>query len=52
MISERKSLLGIRELEPSEILEILDAAEPFKEVQERPIKKVPRSGGPIIMGGC
>ncbi|MFN8177946.1 MAG: aspartate carbamoyltransferase catalytic subunit [bacterium] len=49
MISERKSLLGIRELEPSEILEILDAAEPFKEVQERPIKKVPALRGVTVV---
>jgi aspartate carbamoyltransferase catalytic subunit len=49
MISERKSLLGIRELEPSEILEILDAAEPFKEVQERPIKKVPALRGITVV---
>ena len=49
MISERKSLLGIHELEPSEILEILDAAEPFKEVQERPIKKVPALRGITVV---
>ncbi|MGH2570834.1 MAG: aspartate carbamoyltransferase catalytic subunit [bacterium] len=45
MIAERKSLLGIRELEPEEILEILDHAEPFKEVQSRSIKKVPTLRG-------
>jgi aspartate carbamoyltransferase catalytic subunit len=49
MISERKSLLGIRELEAEEILEILDAAEPFKEVQERPIKKVPALRGITVV---
>lgn len=49
MISERKSLLGIRELEPSEILEILDAAESFMEVQERPIKKVPALRGITVV---
>lgn len=49
MISQRKSLLGIRELEPEEILEILDAAEPFKEVQERPIKKVPALRGITVV---
>ncbi len=49
MISERKSLLGIRELSPEEILEILDAAEPFKEVQERPIKKVPALRGITVV---
>jgi aspartate carbamoyltransferase catalytic subunit len=49
MISERKSLLGISELAPEEILEILDAAEPFKEVQERPIKKVPALRGITVV---
>jgi aspartate carbamoyltransferase catalytic subunit len=49
MISARKSLLGIRELSPEEILEILDAAEPFKEVQERPIKKVPALRGITVV---
>ena len=49
MISQRKSLLGIRELEPEEIVEILDAAEPFKEVQERPIKKVPALRGITVV---
>jgi aspartate carbamoyltransferase catalytic subunit len=49
MISERKSLLGIHELSPEEILEILDAAEPFKEVQERPIKKVPALRGITVV---
>jgi aspartate carbamoyltransferase catalytic subunit len=45
VIAERKSLLGIRELDPEEILEILDHAEPFKEVQSRSIKKVPTLRG-------
>lgn len=49
MIAERKSLLGIRELEPEEILEILDAAEPFKEVQARSIKKVPALRGITVV---
>ena len=48
MIGERKSLLGIRELEPEEILEILDHAEPFKEVQSRSIKKVPTLRGVTV----
>lgn len=48
MIAMRKSLLGIRELEPSEILEILDAAESFKEVQSRTIKKVPALRGQTV----
>ncbi len=49
MIGERKSLLGIRELGPEEILEILDAAEPFKEVQNRSIKKVPALRGVTVV---
>ena len=49
MIGERKSLLGIRELEPEEITEILDAAEPFKEVQSRNIKKVPALRGVTVV---
>lgn len=48
MIALRKSLLGIRELEPEEILEILDAAESFKEVQSRMIKKVPALRGQTV----
>ena len=48
MIAERKSLLGIRELEPEEILEILDQAEPFKEIQSRSIKKVPTLRGVTV----
>ncbi len=48
MISQRKSLLGIRELDPDEILEILDTAESFKEVQSREIKKVPALRGVTV----
>jgi aspartate carbamoyltransferase catalytic subunit len=48
LIAERKSLLGIRELEPEEILEILDQAEPFKEIQSRSIKKVPTLRGVTV----
>jgi aspartate carbamoyltransferase catalytic subunit len=48
MIALRKSLLGIRELEPEEIIEILDAAESFKEVQSRTIKKVPALRGQTV----
>jgi aspartate carbamoyltransferase catalytic subunit len=36
-----KHLLGIRELAPSDIQLILDTASQFKEVLQRPIKKVP-----------
>jgi aspartate carbamoyltransferase catalytic subunit len=48
MIALRKSLLGIQELEPEEILEILDSAESFKEVQSRTIKKVPALRGVTV----
>jgi len=48
VISRRKSLLGIRELEPEEILEILDNAHPFQEVQQRSIKKVPALRGVTV----
>jgi len=36
-----KHLLGIRELTPADILLILDTATQFKEVLQRPVKKVP-----------
>lgn len=36
-----KHLLGIRELTPQDILLILDTATQFKEVLQRPVKKVP-----------
>ena len=41
----RKDLLGIADLDPSEIELILDTAEPFVEVAKRPIKKVPTLRG-------
>ncbi|GJM44979.1 MAG: aspartate carbamoyltransferase [Gemmatimonadota bacterium] len=49
MMADHKSLLGISELEPEEILEILDTAEPFKEVQARSIKKVPALRGQTVV---
>src|SRR5579872_7103288 len=36
-----KHLLGIRDLQPGDIQAILDTATQFKEVLQRPIKKVP-----------
>src|SRR5207248_832971 len=36
-----KDLVGLERLSPEQIRLILDTAEPFKEVSERPIKKVP-----------
>jgi aspartate carbamoyltransferase catalytic subunit len=45
----RKDLLGIAELSPAEIELILDTAESFAEVGERPIKKVPTLRGKTVI---
>src|SRR5947207_11446570 len=45
----RKDLLGIRELSVEEITTILDTAESFKEINERPIKKVPTLRGKTVI---
>ena len=45
----RKDLLGIAELSPAEIELILDTAESFSEVGERPIKKVPTLRGKTVI---
>lgn len=44
-----KDLLGLRELTADQLRLILDTAEPFKEVSERPIKKVPALRGKTIV---
>jgi aspartate carbamoyltransferase catalytic subunit len=44
-----KDLLGIEPLTPDEITLILDTAEGFKEVSERPVKKVPALRGQLII---
>lgn len=44
----RKDLLGLEELEAQEILDILDTAEAFREVIDRPIKKVPTLRGKTV----
>lgn len=44
----RKHLLGLEELAAEEITAILDAADTFKEISERPIKKVPALRGKTI----
>ena len=44
-----KDLLGIAELEPAEILLILDTALAMKEVSARPIKKVPTLRGKTVI---
>src|ERR1700754_3242523 len=44
-----KDLLGIETLTPEEIALILDTAEGFKEVSERPVKKVPALRGQLVI---
>src|SRR3954464_6262982 len=44
-----KDLLGIESLSPEEISLILDTAEGFKEVSERPVKKVPALRGQLVI---
>jgi aspartate carbamoyltransferase catalytic subunit len=44
-----KDLLGIEPLTPDEIQLILDTAEGFKEVSERPVKKVPALRGQLVI---
>ena len=44
-----KDLLGIEALTPEEISLILDTAEGFKEVSERPVKKVPALRGQLVI---
>jgi aspartate carbamoyltransferase catalytic subunit len=52
-VSERvafgKDLIGLETLSPEQIRTILDVAEPFKEISERPIKKVPVLRGKTIV---
>jgi aspartate carbamoyltransferase catalytic subunit len=44
-----KDLVGLESLTPEQITAILDTAEPFKEVSERTIKKVPALRGKTIV---
>src|SRR3954453_12670303 len=44
-----KDLVGLEPLRPAQIQLILDTAEPFKAVSERPIKKVPALPGKAIV---
>jgi len=44
-----KDLVGLEHLTAEQIMAILDTAEPFKEVSERPIKKVPALRGKTIV---
>ena len=45
----RKDLLGIAELSPAEIELVLDTAESFSEIGDRPIKKVPTLRGKTVL---
>jgi aspartate carbamoyltransferase catalytic subunit len=45
----RKHLLGLEDVSAEEITHILDTAETFKEVLERPIPKVPTLRGKTIV---
>src|SRR6516164_2023314 len=49
MGSKRKDLLGMRDLEASEITEMLDTAESMKEIATREIKKVPALRGKTVV---
>jgi aspartate carbamoyltransferase catalytic subunit len=44
-----KDLIGLEALDADQILTILDTAEPFKEISERTIKKVPMLRGKTIV---
>ncbi len=44
-----KDLLGLESLSPDQIRLVLDTAEPFKEISERAIKKVPTLRGQTIV---
>ena len=44
-----KDLVGLEDLSADQIRLVLDTAEPFKEVSERPIKKVPALRGKTIV---
>jgi aspartate carbamoyltransferase catalytic subunit len=49
IVWNRKDLLGIEELSPPEIELLLDTAESFREVADRPIKKVPTLRGKTVI---
>jgi aspartate carbamoyltransferase catalytic subunit len=46
---KRKDVLGIQDLTPLEITEILDTAESLQEISSRPIKKVPTLRGKTVI---
>jgi aspartate carbamoyltransferase catalytic subunit len=45
----KRDLLGIRGMSAAEIVEILDSAESFREIAERPVKKVPTLRGRTVI---
>src|SRR3989338_7693448 len=45
----KKDLLGLRELSPEEIRLALSTAESFREISQRPIKKVPALRGKTVV---
>lgn len=45
----RKDFISTRDLSPSELLEILDTAKAFKDLLNRPIKKVPSLRGKTVV---
>jgi aspartate carbamoyltransferase catalytic subunit len=49
MTFTRKHLLGIRELDASEITHLLDTAETFRDISQREIKKVPALRGRTVI---
>lgn len=49
LVWTKKDLLGIADLEPAEIQLLLDTAESFRDVMDRPIKKVPTLRGKSVV---
>lgn len=47
---DRRHLLSIADLDPADVETLLDTAESFREVAERPIKKVPALRGRTLLG--
>ena len=49
MILKRKDLLGLEELAAEEILGVLDVAEQFRTIFDRPVRKVPIMRGRTVV---
>ena len=45
----KRDLLGTQGMTAEEIIEILDSAESFREIAERPVKKVPTLRGKTVI---